>query len=72
MYAKDMSSVPLMQMLSGSHTLAYISQWLSTWKASMDPPNEVVIDDYAALIGAVVKVFASCSLMKAYIENCFN
>lgn len=52
MYTK--SSVPVAQLISDSHTLETIFKWLNIWNKNKTIPNEVVVDDSAALIGAAV------------------
>ncbi|RVE43836.1 hypothetical protein evm_011504 [Chilo suppressalis] len=66
------SSVPLGQFISESHTIASIFHWLNTWLSDRKPPNEVVTDDSAAMIGAVVKAFCGYSSTKEYLNNCFK
>ena len=52
-------SVPIIQMLSDNHTSETIYKWLDTWCKTQNnaTPSEVVVDDCAALIGAVVRAF---------------
>lgn len=66
------SSVPLGQFISERHTMASISQWLNTWLSGRKPPNEVVTDDSAALIGAVVKAFCGYNSTNEYLDSCFK
>lgn len=66
------SSVPISQCISESHSLDTIASWLQSWLANGKPPNEVVTDDSAALVGAVVKVFCGYKSTSDYLNTCFN
>lgn len=65
------SSIPVAQMISETHSLDDIRQWLKSWLANGKSPNEVVTDDSAALIGAVVQVFAGKESTNKYLLDCF-
>lgn len=66
-------SVPVGQMITDSHSLQSIANWLSHWKQfNFRPPTEVIIDDSAALIRATVKVFTLYESTKDYINACYN
>ncbi|CAG9790273.1 unnamed protein product [Diatraea saccharalis] len=65
------SSVPIAQLISDSHTLDTIHKWLGTWAKDKKIPNEVVIDDSAALIGAAVKAFTKFNSTTEYVNDSF-
>lgn len=65
------SSVPVAQMISQTHSLDSVALWLQTWLGNKKPPNEVVTDDSAALIGAVVRIFNGTVSTNKYLEDCF-
>lgn len=69
---KDMSSVPLSQMISALQTMDNIFQWLKKWIGEMKTPNEVICDDSAAIIGAVVNAFTRFTTTREYLSHCFN
>jgi hypothetical protein len=63
--------IPVVQMLSEKHDTNSIIYWLNEWRRAGAPvPNEVVVDNSAALKSAVARVFASMDI-KTYIDNCF-
>jgi hypothetical protein len=68
------ASVPMAQMISDNHTLETIYKWLDTWCKSQNKatPNEVVVDDCAALIGAVVKAFTKFKSTAEYVNACYT
>lgn len=66
------TSVPISQMLSQQHSLNFISFWLRTWLQMAVKPEEEVVDDSAALIGALVKAFTDAPNTKQYIKRCFD
>lgn len=53
-------SVPVGQMLSQIHTLNFIKEWLEDLFQKLKSPDEVILDQSSALIGAVVMVFSKC------------
>lgn len=65
------SSVPLAQMISETHTAANIEHWLQTWITNGKPPDEVVSDDSAAILGAAIKVFNGNESTSDYLNQCF-
>lgn len=66
------AGVPMAQMISDSHSLETIYKWLATWCKSLNnaTPNEGVVDDCAALIGAVVKAFTKFNSTAEYVNAC--
>lgn len=65
-------SVPLCQMISETHTLDSIYDWLRTWIKNMkNKPDEVVSDDSSALIGAITRAFTRFDSLKDYLKQCF-
>lgn len=71
---KSLRSVPIFQMITDSHSHVSISNWLKVWNLSVDgmKPQEIITDDCAALISAVVTTFTEFSSTKAYIEHLFH
>lgn len=70
-YTKSCASVPLCQMLSGKHDHATIASWLEKWvKCVRNPPREIIIDESAALLLAVVKSFTQFNLVIEYLNCC--
>lgn len=64
-------SVPICQMITQTHTAAFISFWLQTWLNDVKkPPKEVIIDESKALFLAVLRAFTSCSSVKEYLKRC--
>jgi hypothetical protein len=49
--------MPVGQMISENHTISFLRYWLSSW-CSGKPPDEIVLDESKALIGACVQAFA--------------
>lgn len=66
------TSVPLSQMISAVQTMDNIFQWLKKWIGGMKVPNEVVCDDSAAIIGAVVNAFTRSTTTREYLSHCFK
>lgn len=66
------SSVPLAQMISATQSMDNIYQWLSKWIGSMKRPTQVICDDSAALIGAVVKAFTKYTTTREYVNHCYE
>ncbi|CAJ0947961.1 unnamed protein product [Ranitomeya imitator] len=65
--------IPVVQMLSESHTINSIAQWLTEWKqAGATVPKEAVCDFSLALLGALVKAFTPYPNLKTYINQCFG
>lgn len=63
--------LPVCQMLSEKHDANSITYWLNEWRRSGAPvPNEIVVDNSAALKSAVARVFAGTDL-KTYLNQCF-
>lgn len=66
------NSVPLSQMISAVQTMDNIFQWLKKWIGGMKAPNEVICDDSAAIIGAVVNAFTRFTTTREYLSHCFK
>lgn len=65
--------IPVVQMLSESHTINSIANWLTEWqRAGAAVPKEVVCDFSLALLGALVKAFTPYPDLKTYINLCFG
>lgn len=65
--------IPLTQMLSERHNSHAIQFWLAKRLSAVARiPNEIVLDDSAALISAVCRVFGKATSTSAYIENSFQ
>lgn len=64
-------SVAVGQMLSQRHTSHFIAYWLTCWSKEAVVPNEVVTDDSAALLAAVVQSFTSLPNMRSYLEKSY-
>jgi hypothetical protein len=65
--------IPMLQMLSERHNANAIAYWLAEWRRrGATLPDEVVVDDSAALISAVCKALADSSSTAEYISNCFR
>jgi hypothetical protein len=70
---KNLRSVPIFQMVTDSHSHVSICNWLRIWNYSVDgmKPQEVITDDCAALISAVITTFTEFTSTKTYIEHLF-
>lgn len=65
------TSVPVAQMLSQKQSSNFISYWLNSWvKRVGTMPNEVIIDNSAALLKSIVNAFTDCGSVEKYICNC--
>jgi hypothetical protein len=70
---EKLKSVPSFQMITDSHSQDTILLCLKKWLAFVNsPPQEVIIDDSAALISACVQAFGLYSCTKAYIQHLFS
>lgn len=70
---EKLKSVPAFQMVTDSHSQDTILYCLKKWLTFVDnPPQEVIIDDSAALISACVQAFALYSCTKLYIQHLFS
>jgi len=64
--------MPVMQMLSERHNANGVYFWLSEWvRRGAKIPQEVVVDDSAALISAIYKVFGGESSTALYVNKAF-
>lgn len=70
MSAYNESSMPITHMISDSHTLDAIYKWLDNWCNSQNnaTPNEDIVDDASALIGAVEKSFTKFKSTAEYVN----
>lgn len=65
--------IPVTQMLSERHNSNGIKFWLAEWlRAGAPVPNGIVLDDSAAIISAICKIFGKEPSTAAYIEKCFH
>lgn len=65
-------SVPVGAMLSQDHTMRFISFWLSSWAFNNNIPDEIVLDQSAALFGACVQTFTNYKNTNAYVSACMD
>lgn len=63
-------SEPIGQFLSADQHTRKIAYFLDKWKESFATPDEVTIDDSAALIKATIVSFTSCNSTHEYLERC--
>lgn len=63
-------SFAVAQMLSQLHTIEWIRLWLSIWLEDNHLPDEVIIDESAALMGAVISAFTQFETTNDYISAC--
>lgn len=59
-------------MLTQSHSMDSIESWLRDWVRNNQPPGEVTIDESAALMGAIVKIFTQFSGTNEYLDACMR
>lgn len=74
LHGKNKSS-PVYQMLSQTHSSQKISDWLLTWKNrhnNQKNPNEIVIDESAALLLSCVSSFTTARSVHEYLSQCFD
>lgn len=64
--------VPVGEMLSQDHTMRFISFWLSTWVFNNNVPDEIVLDQSAALFGACVQIFTNLRNTNSYVSACMD
>lgn len=69
---KSGSSVPVGQMVSAKHDNTTISRWLEDLFKTICIPNEVVLDESAALLLAVVKAFTQFDNVVSYLQRCHH
>lgn len=68
-------NLPVFQMLSQEHTSRKISEWLKCWQISQlrqRTPNEIVIDQSAALLLALVSTFTKSSSVNEYLSHLYE
>lgn len=65
-------TLPFYQVISSRHSQSFIVGWLSSWLKENKKPDEVFVDDSAALVGACVQTFAKCHSTNEYITVCTN
>lgn len=65
-------NVPVGAMLSQDHTMRFITFWLSTWSFNSKIPDEIILDQSAALFGACVQTFTSFKNTNTYISACMD
>lgn len=65
-------TLPVFQMISSRHTQSFIVAWLTSWAKENKKPDEIYVDDSAALVGACVQTFAKCHSTNEYISVCMN
>lgn len=64
--------VPVGAMLSQDHTKRFISFWLSSFAFNNNAPDEIVLDQSAALFGACVQTFTNLPNTNAYVSACMD
>lgn len=65
-------SFPVAQMLSQMHNIPWIRYWLSTWLEDNKRPDEIIVDESAALMGAIVCAFTKYQTTNEYLSACMN
>lgn len=63
-------SEPIGQFLSADQHSRKIAYFLDVWKEDFCVPNEITVDDSAALIKASIQTFTSCRSTNEYIDRC--
>lgn len=66
------SSIPLTQMVSESQSMDTIYKWLEAWHVSNPKPDEIIVDESSALIGACVKAFTKYNSTKEYVTESYR
>lgn len=69
---KSGASVPVGQMVSAKHDHLTISRWLEDLFKATSIPKEVVLDESAALLLAVVKAFTQFDNLVSYLQRCHH
>lgn len=64
--------VPVGQMVSQDHTMSFLTFWLISWAFEKKIPDEIHLDQSAALFGACVKAFTNYKSTNAYISGCMD
>lgn len=73
MYSEENKrSVRVAQMISSSQTMDTILNWLKTWKNQKSIPNEVILNQSSALIGATIKAFTEHKCTNDYLVKSFR
>lgn len=67
---KSGSSVPVGQMVSSNHDNITIARWLEDVFRNVNSPQEVVIDESAALLLAPIKAFTQFNNLPSYLQCC--
>lgn len=65
-------SIPIAQFLSAQQVTVKIKYFLQRFVENFGQPDEVNLDEVAALQKACVNIFANCQDMKEYVNKCFN
>lgn len=65
-------STPVGQMLSAQQDSIKISYFLDRWLQDFSTPNEITVDDSAALQKSCSKSFAQCKNTSEYVMKCFD
>lgn len=65
-------AVPVGVMLSQDHTMRLLVFWLSAWSFNNKIPQEIHLDQSAALFGACVRTFTNYKSTNAYISACMD
>lgn len=68
----DGKSTPVGQMLSAQQDSIKISYFLDRWLQDFPIPNEITVDDSAALQKSCAKSFAQCKNTSEYVMKCFD
>lgn len=63
---------PVGQMLSQDQTMSFLVFWLSNWSFNNKFPDEIHLDQSAALFGACIKAFTNYKSTNAYISVCMD
>lgn len=65
-------SIPVAQMLSAQQDTKKINYFLERFSEEFQCPDEVVVDDSAALLKSCANVFGRCINIDEYLGKCFN
>lgn len=71
-YTHSGASVPVTQMISGKHDHQTIAHWLKEMDEQVEVPREVIIDESAALLLAVVIAFTQFENVFEYLNRCHS
>lgn len=64
--------VPVAVMISQDHTMRFLTFWLSIWSFNNEVPDEIILDQSAALFGACTRAFTNYKSTNAYISACMD